>query len=337
MDVATATLVVSKAADTGAYVLAGDDLQLPPIHAAEPPEKLEYYVGSVFEFVRKARAVSPLSLDINYRSNAVLVEFTRGAGYRAALQAHSPQLCLDLPPLPATRPADWPTQLAWSADWGQLLSSAYPATAFVHTDDISSQVNDFETDAVAALVWLLRDRLKSQLLHERQPDAVNETDEKPASLLPYSFDDFWDKAIGIVTPHRAQMSRIVTRLQTIFRNDDPEKIRAAVDTVERFQGQQRDVVIASFGIGDPDLIRSEDEFLYSMRRFNVLASRARAKLIVLASQSLIDHLPNDAKVLEESRLLKRFVESFCRPVGPLTLPYYSPVGLTTQSGFLLRR
>jgi len=337
MDVATATLVVSKAADTGAYVLAGDDLQLPPIHAAAPPEKLEYYVGSVFEFVRKARAVNPLSLDVNYRSNAVLVEFTRGAGYRAALQAHSPQLRLDLPPLPATCPADWPTELAWSADWGQLLNPAYPATAFIHTDDISSQVNDFEADAVATLVCLLRGSLKSQLLHERQPGAVDENDEKATSLLPYSPDDFWDKAIGIVTPHRAQMSRIVTRLQQIFSDDDPEKIRAAVDTVERFQGQQRDVVIASFGIGDPDLIRSEDEFLYSLRRFNVLASRARAKLILLASQSLIDHLPNDAQVLEESRLLKRFVETFCRPAGRLNLPYNAPLGIVHQQGHLYQQ
>ena len=134
------------------------------------------------------------------------------------------------------------------------------------------------------------------------------------------------------------MSRIVTRLQQIFSADDPEKIRAAVDTVERFQGQQRDVVIASFGIGDPDLIRSEDEFLYSLRRFNVLASRARAKLIVLASQSLIDHLPNDAQVLEESRLLKRFVETFCRPAGRLGLPYQGPVGVVDyQQGQLYQR
>lgn len=334
MDVATATLVVSKAADTGTYVLAGDDLQLPPIHAADPPEQMEHYVGSVFEFVRKARGVNPLSLDINYRSNAVLVDFVRGAGYRDALKAHSPQLRLDLSTLPVARPADWPTTLAWSADWSQLLNPNYSATAFVHTDDTSGQVNDFEADAVAALVWLLKVHLKSQLLHERLPNGT----ELPASQGAYSNDDFWDKAIGIVTPHRAQMSRIVTRLQAIFHNDNPEKIRAAVDTVERFQGQQRDMIIASFGIGDPDLIRSEDEFLYNLRRFNVLASRARAKLIVLTSQALIDHLPNDAQVLEESRLLKRFVETFCRLVGPLELPYYrTPTDLINQGGYLYQR
>lgn len=333
MDVASATLVLSKAADEGAYVLAGDDLQLPPIHQADAPKNLEYHVGSVFEYARHVQQVQPLPLNENYRSNATLVEFIRTAGYDPRLRAFSPSLRLDLPALSTTCPADWPVQLAWSSGWAQLLNPAFPATAYTYADDTSGQANDFEADTVAALVWLLRGRLKSQLLHELRPDGS----ELPASPIAYDTNEFWDKAIGIVTPHRAQMSRIVTRLQEIFPADDPEKIRAAVDTVERFQGQQRDVVIASFGIGDPDLIRSEDEFLYSLRRFNVLASRARAKLIVLASQSLIDHLPNDAQVLEESRLLKRFVETFCRPTGRLDLPYQTPAGVIHQQGQLYQR
>jgi DNA replication ATP-dependent helicase Dna2 len=111
------------------------------------------------------------------------------------------------------------------------------------------------------------------------------------------------------------MGKIVHRLQEIFRSDAAEDIRGAVDTVERFQGQQRDVIIASFGIGDPDIIGSEDEFIYNLNRFNVLTSRARAKVILFVTRSLLDHLSDDVKVLEQSRLIKQFAEGFCQPVA----------------------
>ena len=334
MDVASATLVISKATETGAYMLAGDDLQLPPIHQADAPKDLEQHVGSIFDYTRHVQDVEPLPLNINYRSNATLVDFIRTAGYDSRLRAFSQNLRLNLPALPAVQPINWPGGLVWSLGWEQILDPNFPATAFVYNDETAGQVNDFEADAIAAMVGLLRGQLRQQLLHELNPDGT----EKPDTDEVYdTYDEFWEKAIGIVTPHRAQMSRIVTRLQQLFPADDPEKIRAAVDTVERFQGQERDVVFASFGVGDPDLIRSEDEFLYSLRRFNVLASRARAKLIVLASQALVDHLSNDAQVLAESRLLKRFVESFCLPAGPLMLSYRTVDGVTNQPGYLYRR
>lgn len=117
------------------------------------------------------------------------------------------------------------------------------------------------------------------------------------------------------------MSKIVSRIQGIFPNHNPTAIWNAVDTVERFQGQQRDVILASFGLGDADLIRSEDQFLYSLNRFNVLASRARAKLIVLLTRSLLDHLADDGDVLQESRLLKNYAESFCQSPMPIVLGF----------------
>ena len=43
-----------------------DDLQLPPIQPADPPEKLENQVGSVYGFMRHVHGIQPVSLDTNY-------------------------------------------------------------------------------------------------------------------------------------------------------------------------------------------------------------------------------------------------------------------------------
>ena len=48
----------------------------------------------------------------------------------------------------------------------------------------------------------------------------------------------------------------------------------------------------------------------NLNRFNVMASRARANLIVLVNQEIIVHLSSDLDTLRQSRLLKSYVESF---------------------------
>ncbi len=52
------------------------------------------------------------------------------------------------------------------------------------------------------------------------------------------------------------------RLQQVFPEHDSAAIWNAVDMVGRFQGQQRNGIIGSFGLGDPDPSRAEDKFLY---------------------------------------------------------------------------
>jgi superfamily I DNA and/or RNA helicase len=152
----------------------------------------------------------------------------------------------------------------------------------------------------------------------------------PRSGHPYGITDFWDCGVGIVTPHRAQQALTVSRLQNVFPGVPASNIRAAVDTVERFQGQQRDVILASFALGDPDAIADEDEFLLSLNRFNVMASRARAKLIVLVSQEVVDHLSSDMAVLQGSALLKGYADLFCSRRRPMSLGYVDISGTNVQ-------
>lgn len=313
MDVGTSALVLSKRAPSGGCVFAGDDLQLPPIHAAEPPLGLENSVGSVYNFLRHERGATPSALNVSFRSNDTLIEFTREAGYDPTLRAHSGALSLSLGVIPVQRPPAWPVNLPWSEQYAEILAPAHPAVCLLHDDVMSAQSNEFEAGHVAAMATLLRTHLHDGLLGEI--DAFG----NPIPYLPpteYRADRFWSHGLGIVVPHRAQMSLVASGLITAFPRDSADAIRSAVDTVERFQGQERDVIIASFGLGDPDVITAEEEFLYSLRRFNVMASRARAKLIVMVSRSVIEHLSDNSEVLAESLLLKRFAEQFCTRVSP---------------------
>ncbi len=334
LDVATSTLIFTKVAERGSVVLAGDDLQLPPVHQADAPDDLAHVVGSIYNYFLRQHKIEPTPLQDNYRSNETIVAFTRLAGYDPGLKSHSQYLSLRfLEPIPTSQPDAWPDNLFWTPDWSHLLNPAHPTTCFIYEDELSSQVNDFEADAIAALISLLYGRLKQDLANEKD---FNGSVKVTTDRL-HDESSFWKFAVGVVTPHRAQQSKIVQRLQMVFPHHPADKIRDAVDTVERFQGQQRQVILASFGLGDPDMIQSEDEFLYSLNRFNVLASRSQAKLIVFTTRTLVDHLSNDSDVLKESRLLKRYAETFCNKEQPLNLGYLRHGSLESRPGVMKYR
>jgi hypothetical protein len=295
MDVAHATLPLCSMAEGSALVMIGDPKQLPPIHKATPPAGLEAMVGSIYGYLTSIGHVpGDLMLNRNYRSNQTIVDFARFAGYLPGLESDDPGRVMPLAmQLPAAAPPGWPAEWLWSDDFADYLDPLKPTVAIVHADRLSSQWSDAEAETVAVLVWLLRSCLG--------------TSTQDGLVVPYADGEFWAKGVGVVTPHRAQQGLITSRLQTLF----PGAARSAVDTVERFQGQQREVIIASFAIGDVDAIRNEEEFLYSLERFNVMASRARSKLIVLLSWGVLDHLADKPELLRASELLKRYVYTFC--------------------------
>ena len=315
IDVANAVLPLATLATGGSVVIAGDPLQLPPIHRVDPPTGAEALVGSIYEFLRIHHGLDPQALMVNYRSNDKIVELARDAAYPPGLVANSPNLRLILTsPLPGgvEPPLGWPPELPWSAGLIELLEPSKPVTCLVYRDGLSGQSNPFEAQTVAGLAWLLHNRM-GQLAGEVEPSG--------GALAPSGYtqpiEEFLATGLGVVTPHRAQQSMITSLLKRTLPGASEASVRGAVDTVERFQGQQRDVIIGSYAVGDPDTIADEDEFLQSLNRFNVMASRARAKVIVLISEELVQHLPTDIEVLRASGLLKSFVDTRCvyrRPV-----------------------
>jgi hypothetical protein len=323
MDVATATLAVAGLSAGGTVIVAGDPQQLSPIHEATPPVGMENMVGSVFSYLSERFGIQRNILNINYRSCDEIIKLAYAAGYPEDLKALSPNLQIDIinpkgnKDQPLVQKEDFHKNLYWTPDWEDFITPSRKAMCFIYNDSHSSQWNKFEADAIATIAWLFSRRLSSQMLHDKNSKGVIGTAENQ----PYSLEEFWGNGIGIVTPHRAQQSLVIRRIQEIFPPESAPLIRSAVDTVERFQGQERDVILATFSLGDPDMISKEEEFILNLNRFNVMFSRARAKLIVFISQNIVDHLSSDAKVLKNSSLLKFFADSFCMQNKPLELGY----------------
>jgi hypothetical protein len=207
------------------------------------------------------------------------------------------------------QPPNWNTTTPWFGGLAEIIDPAKALTAVTYQDGRAGQANDFEADLATAIVQQMFLSVSSSLHGERNQAGI----EVAVTDAAYTPEEFWDRGIGIVTPHRAQRAVIVRRLQAIFPTHDRARIDAAVDTVERFQGGQRDTILISFGVGDPDLIAAEEEFLLKFERTNVAISRARTKCILLISEDLAYHLPSERETIVTAKAVKYYVSTFCQP------------------------
>lgn len=95
--------------------------------------------------------------------------------------------------------------------------------------------------------------------------------------------------IAIVAPYRAQGRLIRQQLQTIAAQQNlPGLLTIVVDTVERIQGQERDLVILSLTTSDPQHAAERAAFYFQPNRLNVAITRARRKRIVIGSPHLFE-------------------------------------------------
>ncbi|HET7866560.1 MAG TPA: ATP-binding protein [Burkholderiaceae bacterium] len=118
--------------------------------------------------------------------------------------------------------------------------------------------------------------------------------------------------IGIVVPYRAQ-GRLVR--QRLARRLGPVAARAVVaDTVERMQGQERELVVLSLTTGDPVFMQAVAGFLFQPQRLNVAITRATVRLIVIGPEPADLPPPEDETVAQWMAQYDRFVGQ-CRRVA----------------------
>jgi DNA replication ATP-dependent helicase Dna2 len=106
------------------------------------------------------------------------------------------------------------------------------------------------------------------------------------------------REIAVVAPYRAQCRLIRKRLRELSPPDRADFEEIVVDTVERIQGQERDLVIVSLTTSDPAHAAQRAAFYFQPNRLNVAITRPRVKRIVIGSPYLFDARPAERKHLE---------------------------------------
>ena len=103
--------------------------------------------------------------------------------------------------------------------------------------------------------------------------------------------------IRIISPYNAQVEKLKKALPNID-----------IGTVDKFQGQEAPVIIFSMATSTPEDAPRGMEFLYSLNRFNVAVSRARAVFILVASPSLFEPACKSTQQMQLANSLCRLME-----------------------------
>jgi DNA replication ATP-dependent helicase Dna2 len=91
-------------------------------------------------------------------------------------------------------------------------------------------------------------------------------------------------SVGVITPYRAQIAEIYHRL------DDELRSKLTIDTVERYQGSERDIIIISMAVNHPAQMKNLQAFNANLtvdKKLNVALSRAREQLILLGNPEVL--------------------------------------------------
>jgi len=290
MKVPDSLIALSSIRPGGRVVLCGDDRQLAPVVRGSYDDE-ETLFGSAFAHF--ASRFGRLPLRESRRMNDALVDYPRRTFY--------PGLVSMVPHRRVAVSAEG-VDLADPVDallWETFLRPEDSVVFCTYAGFAATARNPFEARIAARLATLARAGLR---------DAAGD---------PFTADGFREQALAILSPHRAQNSAILHELAA--RGWAYGEL-PVVDTVERMQGNEREMIIVSYAVADREYAEREAEFLLDPNRFNVAITRPRSKLVLLMSDEVLRALPRDERVMTESMAVKGFADQPWREVRELDLP-----------------
>lgn len=292
--------MVSAFWDSGGQVLlTGDQRQMPPVQSHEWEDENRRIID---EYV-------PYLSSLNY------FRFLRGETVRriSDRDIESPEVTIPMTRLERT--------YRCHEDVSEFLREwVYAQDGIEYKSDQTETISDPDDSIPTGLGAALDpDEPISLLLHNDMSSQQSNFAE--ANLVKHIIENTPEnESIGVVVPHNAQKGLVSAMCET----------HADVDTVERFQGGQKDVIILSATVSDPDFLQQESDFILNPNRLNVALSRMKKKLIVVAPKTLFQLLPKDVDEYDDSIIWKGLysdVDANGQPRWSDTIPEFANIDL----------
>ena len=266
-------------------ILAGDHCQLPP--TVKSIAALRAGLGkTLMERIAENKPEVVTLLKIQYRMNEEIMRFSSDWFYGGQVES-APQIkyrsILDF-----DHPISW---IDTSDEENQMTIEGEAATEDSASNSSPASAANQNSDL----------NFKEQFVGE----SYGRINKAEAELTLLTLAEYFTKIgkqrvlgdsidVGIISPYRAQV-QYLKKLIKKYEFFKPYRRLISVNTVDGFQGQERDVILIS-------LVRSNDEgqigFLKDLRRMNVAMTRARMKLIILGNKDTMTQHPFYKKLWE---------------------------------------
>lgn len=266
-------------------ILAGDHCQLPP--TVKSIAALRAGLGkTLMERIAENKPEVVTLLKIQYRMNDEIMRFSSDWFYGGKVES-APQI-----------------------KYRSVLDYDHPIT-WIDTSNEENQITiegeDAPEDSASTSSSVSAANQNSDLNFKEQfvGESFGRINKAEAELTLLTLAEYFTKIgkqrvleeridVGVISPYRAQV-QYLKKLIKKYEFFKPYRRLISVNTVDGFQGQERDVILIS-------LVRSNDEgqigFLKDLRRMNVAMTRARMKLIILGNKDTMTKHPFYKKLWE---------------------------------------
>ena len=279
-------------------ILAGDHCQLPP--TVKSIAALRAGLGkTLMERIAENKPEVVTLLKIQYRMNDEIMRFSSDWFYGGKVES--------APQIKYRSVLDYDHPITW-IDTGELSEERRVKSEEFNSssDDVSNKnereiSEEGEGQENSSLFTHHSSLYKEQFVGE----SFGRINKAEAELTLLTLAEYFTKIskqrvleesidVGIISPYRAQV-QYLKKLIKKYEFFKPYRRLISVNTVDGFQGQERDVILIS-------LVRSNDEgqigFLKDLRRMNVAMTRARMKLIILGNKDTMTQHPFYKKLWE---------------------------------------